>query len=427
MQFSLQQGCEISYKIHIMATAKLYADMRKKDKEGRYTVKVLVYHAGDERLFTLREYMTKKEWENIYTSKKHDEIYKRKRILAKLERAERIITHMGPNFSFIGFKKLFKSTDEHATRGSLQYLDELYERRINALEADNKFKTAKYYRSSLNALLSYCGPDIDLQGITTDMLKGFEKWSENKGNSIDTISTYLRPLRAIYNGAIRDGLIREESFPFGKGRYTIRKSESANSAFTEKQIEAFWKYKPMNDAQHRAKSYWFFSYLCNGIAPVDIANLTWGNIRDGFGVFHRQKTKQAKTVKTIRVPFNEHINTIVNSLGDQKSVYVFPILKMSMTAKQKFETVDKWKRLTNRVLNRLSKHIEPNQKFRINLYSARHTYANTLMRNHVPVAHISKGLGHSRLSTTDNYLGSLPDAVYKEHSDILTKLLPRDV
>ena len=72
----------------------------------------------------------------------------------------------------------------------------------NGLQMGGNFGTAHVYRSSLNAIIVYCGKgDFTFDKVTPGWLKGFEIHLRSRGCSWNTVSTYLRTFRAVYNRA----------------------------------------------------------------------------------------------------------------------------------------------------------------------------------------------------------------------------------
>ncbi len=72
------------------------------------------------------------------------------------------------------------------------------------LQMGGNFGTAHVYRSSLNAIIAYRGKgDFTFNEVTPEWLKGFEIHLRGRGCSWNTVSTYLRTFRAVYNRAVR--------------------------------------------------------------------------------------------------------------------------------------------------------------------------------------------------------------------------------
>ena len=71
------------------------------------------------------------------------------------------------------------------------------------LQMGGNFGTAHVYRSSLNAIIAYCGKeDFTFYEVSPEWLKGFEVHLRSRGCSWNTVSTYLRTFRAVYNRAV---------------------------------------------------------------------------------------------------------------------------------------------------------------------------------------------------------------------------------
>ena len=68
------------------------------------------------------------------------------------------------------------------------------------LRMGGNFGTAHVYRSSINAIIAYHGEgDFSFDEVTPEWLKGFEVHLRGRGCSWNTVSTYLRTFRAVYN------------------------------------------------------------------------------------------------------------------------------------------------------------------------------------------------------------------------------------
>ena len=69
------------------------------------------------------------------------------------------------------------------------------------LQMEGNFGTAHVYRSSLNAIIAYCGKeDFTFYEVSPEWLKGFEVHLRSRGCSWNTVSTYLRTFRVITQG-----------------------------------------------------------------------------------------------------------------------------------------------------------------------------------------------------------------------------------
>ena len=84
----------------------------------------------------------------------------------------------------------------------------------NGLQVEGNFGTAHVYRSSLNAIIAYSGKvDFTFDEVSPEWLKGFEVYLRSRGCSWNTVSTYLRTFRAVYNRAVD---LRKASYVYVK-------------------------------------------------------------------------------------------------------------------------------------------------------------------------------------------------------------------
>lgn len=69
------------------------------------------------------------------------------------------------------------------------------------------------------------------------------KWMESKGNSITTISLYIRCLRHIFNVGIARKLIDRDLYPFGPEKYLIPAGRNVKKAVGIDDIQRIYEYQ----------------------------------------------------------------------------------------------------------------------------------------------------------------------------------------
>ncbi len=92
------------------------------------------------------------------------------------------------------------------------------------------FGTAHVYRSTLNIVTTFHGSKyLDFHQVNPEWLKDFEVYLRSRGSSWNTVSTYLRVLRAVYNRAVdlRKSGIYPAFIPFCLHRNTCRQEACA--------------------------------------------------------------------------------------------------------------------------------------------------------------------------------------------------------
>ena len=87
---------------------------------------------------------------------------------------------------------------------------------ISRLVELRKYRTSETYKTTLNSFMKFrSGEDLLLSDISADMIIDYEAHLINKGLTMNTVSFYMRILRAVYNRAIEKEII-EYSNPFKK-------------------------------------------------------------------------------------------------------------------------------------------------------------------------------------------------------------------
>lgn len=284
---------------------------------------------------------------------------------------------------------------------------------INQMVQANKFGNAQIYRHTLSALKNFTGKEhIPFEEISYSFLKRFETTHLGKGNSINGLSAYLRTIRAIFNKAIKEGLVSQEIYPFQQ--YKIKSEPTAKRAIDLDKIKKILDLElPPENPLFHARNYFIASYLMNGISFVDMAFLKLENIIDGRIQYKRQKTARPYNIK-----ITEQLNSILDYyLADKKKQdFIFPIIKRSEELEQ-YNDVRWARKRYNKNLKDIATlcDIEEN----LTSYVSRHSMATNLILKDVPINALSKMLGHNKLSTTEIYIKGLPTHIMDEYQERL--------
>ena len=268
---------------------------------------------------------------------------------------------------------------------------------------------------------------LQFSHLTPDFLTTYEQWMQHYGKasqkalgaatgaSLTTVGIYLRHVRAVVNDAIEAGLLSRDAYPFGRNRYVIPAGANTKKALPKADIEKIKAYQTLpGTMEQRSHDMWLFSYFCNGANLTDICRLTWNKIdtKEGKLTFIRQKTTRSK--KQNQTPIVAHLRpetlAIIERWGTadkRPSGFIFPFLNADMTDHQKKQAVHQTIKMTNKWMGKIAEELGIDAD--VNTYSARHSYATTLLKSNAPLAFISKSLGHTNIKTTESYLGSFDD------------------
>ncbi len=301
------------------------------------------------------------------------------------------------DFTFLAFEnKYFK---KYEREGVISFINHL----IIKLKEENRLGSASSYKDTRNRLLEFKSK-IYFNDIDFKFLKNFEKYLIDKGNSINSIGIYMRTLRAVYNKAIAEELIKEEAYPFRK--YKIKSGNSTKRALTKKDMQLLIRYKAKKGTRKwHSLNYFIFSYLCRGMNLKDMALLKWEeNIIGDRMAYVRAKT--ANTKKTLDhniIKIEPEIERILSQYP-RKNKYVFPILEEGLSELTIRHRIIGTLKKISKDLTEIGNELKLEQADQITHYWARHRYATTLKRSGISTAVISEALGHSSEATTKAYL-----------------------
>ncbi len=281
---------------------------------------------------------------------------------------------------------------------------------IEDLKTAGRIGTARSYKDVIRILKKYNNDrDLSFTQLSYDFILKFETNHYSKGNSANGLSVYLRAIRAIYNKAIKAGLVDKEYYPFAD--YKIKSVPTEKRAIEWELLKKIIELKL--DATHDcfdARNYFVASYMMYGMNYTDMAFLQKSDIVDGRIKYRRKKTSKLYDIK-ITPALNEILSRYISLNPD--SEYIFPIVKRDSALLQ-YRDIEWARKRYNKKLKDLASYcgIEEN----LTSYVSRHSFATQAMLQQVPLNAISSMLGHSSLKTTQVYLKSLPNDILDDYN-----------
>lgn len=277
----------------------------------------------------------------------------------------------------------------------------------------HRYGTANNYRSTLRSFMLFLeGRDIAVAELTAAVAERYAEFLMGRGVMRNTVSFYMRILRAVYNKAVRQGLSLP-SEPFRKVYTGVDKTRKR--AVGEQLIRQLYKLDLEPDSSLRmARDIFIFSYCARGMSFVDIAYLKKADVDGEYIYYVRRKTGQHMRIKQ-----DCHMQRIIAEYVLGNSVYVFPLLCNKVGDDAEYRQYRKSINEYNRLLKKLASRLPGCPK--LSSYTARHSWATIARCNHAtPVSVISAGLGHASEATTRIYLASLEDSVVDEANECIT-------
>ena len=274
---------------------------------------------------------------------------------------------------------------------------------IRSLKEEERFSTAHIYQSTLNAFMLFCKTDaIRFNQMERSRLKQFENHLRNKGCTWNTVSTYMRTLRSIYNKAVDDGLAEEKPRLF-RHVYTGVKANTkrALDAKDMSKLLSASLPRPLPQSMKESRAWITLMFLLRGMPFVDLAHLRKTDLQDSVISYRRHKTGALLTVEIPPAAMNL-IKRYQNT--DSASPYLLPILSGNRKSEEEYAEYQHALRKLNYDLKQLAVYC--GIKLNVSSYTSRHTWATLAKYCHFSEQLICDALGHSSTKVTETYLKS---------------------
>lgn len=291
--------------------------------------------------------------------------------------------------------------EENSQRVKPRTVNDLFCEQIKRLQDEGRRGYMLSVKQVYNSLLMFNKHlDIYFTDIDTSFLRKYETWLRKQELAENTIGIRFRTLRAIYNLAIEQNLVKAESYPFKKYKVSHLQEETVKRSLSKEDIERILTYKSTNNYMRFPIDIFAFTYYCGGINFIDIAHLTQANIIEGRLIYKRHKTG-----KLIKIPLCQQALELIKKYHCQESPYLFPILSgFHETEIQKANRIHKVITKVNDRLKQIGKIL--NLPITLTTYVARHSQATVMKKAGVSTAVIREIMGHSSERVTQIYLDS---------------------
>lgn len=276
---------------------------------------------------------------------------------------------------------------------------------ISELKSAGKWAAVHTYACTLRSFTSFSESFADSSLLVSDVftagrLKSYQNWLLCKKLSWNTISTYIRTLRAVANRvAVHDTTLNVKEV-FG-GVYT-KVNSSVKRALSNEKLKSLLSIdlKAVPEELQRTLAYFKMMFLFRGMPFIDFAHLRKNDVKNRTITYCRHKT--GKQI-TLQIP--KEAVSLVERFSDKNSgsIYQFPVLDPNLQDDADiYRCYQRALRNFNRNLAKLASFFFPDTK--LSSYTVRHTWATLCFHLGFPVGIISEALGHSSVRVTETYL-----------------------
>lgn len=289
---------------------------------------------------------------------------------------------------------------------------------IKDLKEEKRYGTAHIYQSTFNAFSEFCkSPVIYFHQINRATLKHFETHLRDKQLRWNTVSTYMRTLRATYNKAVEQRWTQKKNSLFDHV-YTGVKSETKRALEVEdmNKLLCGTPSKELPEDLSLCRIWTNLMFQFRGMPFVDLVFLHKSDLQGNILSYRRQKTG---TEMRVDVPpaAMELIGKYRNK--NPHSPYLFPILSGNNQGEQLYIEYQRALRTYNYNLGRLAKLCGVTSK--VSSYTARHTWATLAKYCNFSEQLISEAFGHSSIKVTEGYMKSFKNEAIKKANDAIIR------
>ncbi len=270
--------------------------------------------------------------------------------------------------------------------------------------------TAGNYFTTLERLKRFLqGKDLLFKEVNHIFVEDYMAHLKQDGLMPNTITFYLKIVRAVYNRAVAEELV-SDGHPF--------KTVSIGNEKTRKRAISIHDLRRVRDLdltdhpeQAFARDVFMFLFFCRGMSFVDAAYLKKSDIKNGVLSYRRHKTNQPLYVKMER-----EMEEIISRHSLRGSLYLLPLINDFGNARQQYIAAI---HRVNKSLNKIGQML--NLPIPLTTYVSRHTWATIAKRRNIPLSVISEGLGHDSEKTTQIYLASIDTSVIDRANSLIIK------
>lgn len=385
-----------------MASIKIVL-RNKVNKEGQKPVILRIVKNRKSKLINLGLNCFDKDWDDTICQFKrtYPNYIQRNIILLKLkEKAYKIIDEFAVediDFTLTQFEERFRGKTSKQTTVSEFWLE-----KIADLNLAGRTGNANAYKDVYNSFFKFKkNKTILFRDITHTVLDKYETYLRSKNNTDGGIAFKMREIRALFNDAIRKGVVQDKYYPFKTYKISKLKGRSIKKALSREEMKSLESIDiSMLPHLTNSKNYMIFSYYTGGMNFIDMLKLTWDNIDNDRINYTRSKTKKNFSVQILE-PVRKVLEYYKNQNRDTK--HVFPILlKEGLTPIQIENRKHKTLKKFNKDLKEIAKIQGVNKP--VSSYVIRHSFATNLKFAGVSTDVISDAMGHKSIEITNAYL-----------------------
>ena len=277
---------------------------------------------------------------------------------------------------------------------------------IGRLRKEGRHSTAHVYTNALFSFTKFCGTThVAFRQVTRERLRCYGQYLYSSGLKPNTVSTYMRMLRSIYNRGVESG----------RAPYVHRLFHDVytgvdicqKKALPVGELNRLLYEDPKSERVRRTQAIAALMFQFCGMSFADLAHLEKSSLERNIIRYNRIKTKTPMSVEVLDSAMVK-IDRLRSIRKSQPGCpdYLLDILCGDKTRKDEkaYREYQSALRQFNKNLKELAKALH--LKSPVTSYTLRHSWATIAKYRGVSIEMISEALGHKSIKTTQTYLKS---------------------
>lgn len=389
-------------------THKFLLNKRRQSDVGLYTLVLRCYQGTKSKEASLNISIPETDWDEnlqvVLSSNPSANLYNTKLITIKSKIQKLVLLDETSVLNLdVVFNRLFPKEKAVEVIKQKPSIISYGENQIEQLKKAGKAGNAICYSCAVNKLKSYAGNHkLLFEDVSYKFLNEFNVSLLNEGIKVNSISVYFRTIRALFNKAIKEGIISPNIYPFHA--FKIKNEKTMNRTLSLDEMRRIATLElPTESAIWHWRNYFLLSFYFIGINFADLLTANWkDNVIDGRLIFRRKKTAKVYSIKI--QPAAMDLLVFYRKPGQK---LLLTTLKQTDNAMQVKKDVNQARKTCNKYLGKIAKQCSIEKE--ITTYYARYCWAN-----------IAKGLGYSKdliAEALGHEYGSKVTGIYLDNYD----------
>lgn len=382
-----------------MADVKLV--LRKKpNKDGKLPLTLRITRDRKSSFVYLGHHLSEADWDETLqrVKKSHPNAARLNNfILKKLSEANDHSLELETQKNYVSSQSV-KQKIKPAAGSTFFAQADLYLKRLKEAGKYNQYTADK---PRVKHFKEFLKQDVAFADISVALLERFQSHVKNSLKLAQrTAVNHIVVVRSVFSFAIKEGVIDERVYPFGRNKMKIKFPESSKIGLTPDEITSLETVALEGNAHH-ARNLWLFSYYFAGMRISDVLRLKWSDFQNDR--LHYAMGKNDKS-GSLKIPDRAiAILAQYKAFQQNKNDLVFSELK-GVDFSDKFVTQRTIAFKTSAIDKTLKTQVATaaNIDKKLMMHLARHSFAQ-VASDKIPVQVLQKLYRHSSIITTMGY------------------------